>query len=168
MFYDLFSNLWGKERRITADGIEQIYYTDFTSKLEARQNGEYVNELVNEEGIVMLKNAGQVLPLPNGSKISVFGKNSVNLVYGGSGSAAGSGEYTKTIFESLDAAGFVYNPDLKDFYQSTDSGSGRPSNPRMENDGSISLSTGETPWSSYHQDVKDSFSEYGEIGRAHV
>ena len=162
MFYDLFSNLWGKERRITADGIEQIYYTDFTSKLEARQNGEYVNELVNEEGIVMLKNAGQVLPLPNGSKISVFGKNSVNLVYGGSGSAAGSGEYTKTIFESLDAAGFVYNPDLKDFYQSTDSGSGRPSNPRMENDGSISLSTGETPWSSYHQDVKDSFSEYGD------
>ena len=32
-----FSNLWGKERRITADGIEQIYYTDFETKVEARK-----------------------------------------------------------------------------------------------------------------------------------
>ena len=163
MFYDLFSNLFGKERRITADGIEQIYYTDFESKLDARSNGEYVNELINEEGIVLLKNSMNALPIPEGSKISVFGKNSVNIVYGGSGSAAGSGEYTKSLFESLEAAGFVYNPDLKDFYQSSDSGSGRPSNPRMENDGSISLSTGETPWNMYTQDVKDSFTEYDDV-----
>lgn len=163
MFYDLFSNLFGKERRITADGIEQIYYTDFESKLDARTNGEYVNELINEEGIVLLKNSANALPIPEGSKISVFGKNSVNIVYGGSGSAAGSGEYTKSLFESLEAAGFAYNPDLKDFYESSDSGSGRPSNPRMENDGSISLSTGETPWSMYTQDVKDSFAEYDDV-----
>ena len=163
MFYDLFSNLWGKERRITADGIEQIYYTDFETKAEARANGEYVNELINEEGIVLLKNNSNVLPLAQGSRISVFGKNSVNIVYGGSGSAAGSGEYTKSLFESLDAAGYIYNPELKNFYESTDSGSGRPSNPKMENDGSISLSTGETPWSNYNEDIKASFSEYDDL-----
>lgn len=162
MFYDLFSNLLGKERRITADGIEQIYYTDFESKADARANGEYVNELINEEGIVMLKNNANTLPLPQNAKISVFGKNSVKLVYGGSGSAAGSGEYTKTIFESLEAAGFAYNPQLRGFYESSDSGSGRPSNPRMENDGSISLTTGETPWTMYSQEVKDSFAEYAD------
>jgi beta-glucosidase len=163
MFYDLFSNLLGKERRITADGIEQIYYTDFTSKAEARANGEYVNELINEEGIVMLKNNANTLPIPQNAKISVFGKNSVKLVYGGSGSAAGSGEYTKTIFESLEAAGFAYNTVLRSFYESTDSGSGRPSNPRMENDGTISLSTGETPWTMYSQEVKNSFTEYSDV-----
>lgn len=162
MFYDLFSNLWGKERRITADGIEQIYYTDFESKKEARENGEVINELINEEGIVLLKNEGQSLPLPAGSKLSVFGKNSVDVVYGGSGSAQGSGEYTKTLFESLESVGFLYNPTLKSFYESSDSGSGRPSNPKMENDGSISLSTGETPWNSYSSDVKASFESYND------
>jgi beta-glucosidase len=163
MFYDLFSNLWGKERRITADGIEQIYYTDFLTKQEARLNGEAVNEQINEEGIVLLKNDASALPIPAGSKISVFGKNSVNIVYGGSGSAAGSGVYTKSLFESLEAAGFTYNPELKSFYENSESGSGRTANPRMENDGSIALVTGETPWSSYSQNVKNSFNQYNDV-----
>lgn len=160
LFYDLFSNLWGKERRITADGIEQIYYTDFETKEEARLNGELVNEKINEEGIVMLKNNANTLPLTNGAKISVFGKNSVKLVYGGSGSGAGSGLYTKTIFESLTASGFEFNPTLKEFYESSDSGNGRTSNPQMENDGSINLITGETAWDRYSNEVINSFGSY--------
>ncbi len=160
MFYDVASNVLGKERRIVAGGSDQAYTTEMTSKEEARENGEYVNELINEEGIVLLKNDQNVLPLASGSKISVFGKNSVNIVYGGSGSAAGSGEYTKSLFESLEAVGFDYNPTLKSFYESDDSGSGRPASPKMENDGSISLSTGETPWSSYGNDIISSFDEY--------
>ena len=163
LFYDLFSNLWGKERRITADGIEQVYYTDFLTKAEARLNGEQINEQITEEGIVLLKNSAQALPVSAGSKISVFGKNSVNLVYGGSGSGAGSGEYTKSLFESLEAAGFTFNPQLKDFYESSASGNGRTSNPQMENDGSIALVTGETPWSSYDSTLQNSFSEYDDV-----
>ena len=160
MFYDVASNVLGKERRIVAGGSDQAYTTEMSSKEEARKNGEYVNELINEEGIVLLKNNQDTLPLASGSKISVFGKNSVNIVYGGSGSAAGSGEFTKSLFESLEAVGFEYNPTLKSFYESDDSGSGRPGSPKMENDGSISLSTGETPWSSYGNDIISSFDEY--------
>lgn len=162
MFYDLFSNLWGKERRITADGIEQIYFTDFESKEEARINGELINERINEEGIVLLKNEQNALPIAPGSRLSVFGKNSVNLVYGGSGSAQGSGVYTKTLFESLEAAGYEFNHELKSFYESSQSGNGRTANPRMENDGSIALRTGETPWSSYDDTLITSFDSYND------
>lgn len=160
IFYDVISNVLGKERRITADGVEQIYYTDFETKEQARKNGEKVNEKINEEGIVLLKNETNALPLSPNAKVSVFGKNSVNLVYGGSGSAQGSGEFTKSIFQSLEGVGFVYNPILENFYKSAESGTGRPSNPKMENDGSISLSTGETPWASYSSTVTNSFAEY--------
>lgn len=160
IFYELFCTLWGRERMITKDGTQQIFIADFDTKEEARLNGERVNERITEEGFVLLKNDSNTLPLPKGAKISVFGKNSVNLVYGGSGSGAGSGEFTKTIFESLTAAGFSYNPTLKSFYESSDSGSGRSSNPAMENDGSISLKVGETPQSSYTQSVKNSYRDY--------
>ena len=68
----------------------------------------------------------------------------------------------RLFFESLEAVGYLYNPSLKSFYDSTSSGNGRPGNPKMENDGSISLSTGETPWADYNQDVKDSFFEYSD------
>ena len=50
--------------------------------------------------MVLLKNENNALPLKANAKVSVFGTNSVNLVYGGSGSAAPdpNGE-RKTIFD---------------------------------------------------------------------
>lgn len=162
MFYELFGNLFGKERAITASGTEVVYATEFTTKEQARLNGESVNETISEEGIVLLKNNENILPLAQGSKISVFGKNSVKLVYGGSGSGAGSGLYTKSLFESLSAAGFEYNPNLKSFYESSESGSGRTDNPKMENNGLIALKIGETPWNSYSSNVINSFSQYND------
>ena len=57
------------------------------------------NEKIAEEGFVLLKNKGGALPVytPESErnaaaeqpKVSVFGKNSVNLAYGGSGSGGG-------------------------------------------------------------------------------
>ena len=137
------------------------YEPDVANKTEARLNGELVNEQICEEGVVLLKNENNALPLAGGAKISVFGKNSVNLVYGGSGSVGGAGnEYVKSLFESLADAGFVYNPALKAFYENNNlSGPGRPKNLSM---GVPSISTGETPSGSYTQDVKSSYAQYND------
>ena len=52
------------------------YYPKTTSsKDEARENGDNFNVKLAEEGIVMLKNKDNAFPLPNGTKVSVFGKN---------------------------------------------------------------------------------------------
>lgn len=88
------------------------------SKKEAYDNGNKVNTEICEEGMILLKNENNALPLRKGAKVSVFGKSSVDLVYGGSGSAAPdkNGE-RKTIFDSLTDAGIEYNQTLENFYK---------------------------------------------------
>ena len=101
------------------------------------------------------------MPFPEGAKISVFGKNSVNISYGGSGSGGKSHVDNKTIFDSLTEAGFEYNPHLKDFYEDDSrSGNGRSNNPSIENAGISTLLTGETSQSSYSNELKSSYDNY--------
>ena len=117
-----------------------------------------------EEGTVLLKNdavnGAPALPLDAGETITVFGKNSVNLVYGGSGSASSDRTGAKTIYDSLEAAGFRYNETMKAFYEDASrSGSGRASNPSMESGVPTGIVIGETPTGDYPQNVLDSFLE---------
>ena len=86
----------------------------------------------------------------------------MNLVLGGSGSSGGNATSgAATISSSLTDAGFTVNPTLQAFYESTASGSGRPSNPSIENNSvNVPIETGETPQSSYTSAVKDSYSSY--------
>jgi len=152
---ELMNTLFGHGKRILGEGGgEKIFPADFETKAAARENGERVNEEICEEGFVLLKNESSTLPIATSAvakaRVSVFGKNSVNLVYGGSGSGAGSNEFIKTIFECLEAANFEYNKVLETFYKNTSqSGAGRSANPGMENGGAAYLNTGETPWESY-------------------
>lgn len=154
IFSSLFDIIFGRPKAILGGGRTQTFVREYDTKEEALEVANALNIRIVEEGVVMLKNEG-VLPLEKNSNISVFGKNSVNLVYGGSGSGGGKHENAKTIFESLDAAGFTYNPTLKKFYESSASGEGRSSNPEIEDRGSTgALSTGETPQSSYSRGHK--------------
>ena len=145
----------------SSDGME---YYDVGSGLETKSDAlKAANDLnvkICEEGTVLLKNENNVLPVASGITFSVFGKNSVNLVYGGSGSASSDRTGAKTIFESLSDAGFKYNETLKKFYEDTNaSGSGRANNPSMESGVPTGIEIGETPVASYTQAVKDSFKD---------
>ena len=51
-----------------------------------------LNEEIAGEGFVLLKNTQNGLPLAKNARISVFGKNSANMVLGGSGSGGGNTE----------------------------------------------------------------------------
>lgn len=157
------NQVFGGKRPIVAEGDNGIaYIQDYENKDAAYQNGNKVTEKICEEGMILLKNENNALPLKANAKVSVFGKNSVKLVYGGSGSAApdASGE-RKTIFDSLKQAGIEYNQTLVDFYNNNDkSGKGRSSNPDMENDGVGTLETGETAISAYDSSITGSYDGY--------
>lgn len=72
---------------------------------------------IAEEGMVLLKNEGNALPLESGKNINVFGWSSTNPLYGGTGSGSMSAEYeTVTVLDSLRDAGFQVNEDLVNFY----------------------------------------------------
>lgn len=167
----LMDTMFGGERskKVGTTGSHTYFETDegITDKASALAAARAVNEEICEEGFILLKNDG-VLPAEttaaNKLKVSVYGKNSVNLAYGSTGSVGGNIKNPKTIFDSLTAAGYEFNPVLKSFYESKDSGEERPSAPSMAS-GTIpsGFATGETPVSGYTEDVLSSLAEYDDL-----
>ncbi len=54
-----------------------------------------------KEGMVLLKNEGNVLPLAKGSKVALFGKASFDYVRGGGGSGEVTVSYARNLYEGL-------------------------------------------------------------------
>lgn len=74
-------------------------------------------EDIADEGIVLLENKNDTLPLAEGTKLNVFGWSSTNPVYGGTGSGSLSDSYpTVSLLEGIENAGFEVNQDLVNFY----------------------------------------------------
>ncbi len=140
---------------------ERKYVADYGSQNEALRAANDFTVKVEEEGIILLKNEDRALPLAKKSKISVFGKNSVNLVYGGSGSSIARGKMTD-LYTALKEAEFEVNPTLQSFYNNNNkSGSGRGDNPGF-GDIVYGFATGETPVSSYSSNEWNSVSSYSD------
>ena len=71
---------------------------------------------LESEGIVLLKNEDNVLPL-EGKKINIFGAGSVCPFLGGAGSGAITTDDPITFYEALDAEGIEYNTELRKLYE---------------------------------------------------
>ncbi len=71
-----------------------------------------------EEGMVLLKNESDILPLKKGSKVALFGKGTFDYVKGGGGSGDVYTKYLRNIYEGFKETKMVtiYEP-LCDFYK---------------------------------------------------
>lgn len=160
----LMDTLFGSQRPIYSDEVTSVYPTQkATNKAEAFANAQEVNLKLAEEGFVLLKNENAALPMNKGARISVFSKNSVNLSYGGSGSGGFDTSNNKDLYESLNDAGFVTNPTLKRFYESSQSGPVRTANSSdLDNGDNQKIATAETLQSKYTDAVKNSYADYSD------
>lgn len=160
----LMDTLFGSQRPIYSDEVTSVYPSQkATNKAEAFANAQEVNLKLAEEGFVLLKNENAALPMNKGARISVFSKNSVNLSYGGSGSGGFDTSNNKNLYESLNDAGFVTNPTLKSFYESSQSGPVRTANSSdLDNGDNQKIATAETPQSKYTDAVKNSYADYSD------
>lgn len=160
----LMDTLFGSQRPIYSDEVTSVYPAQkAASKAEAFANAQEVNLKLAEEGFVLLKNENAALPMNKGARISVFSKNSVNLSYGGSGSGGFDTSNNKDLYESLNDAGFVTNPTLKSFYESSQSGPVRTANSSdLDNGDNQKIATAETPQSKYTDAVKNSYADYSD------
>ena len=80
---------------------------------------------IGEEGIVLLENDNNILPLTSGTKLNVFGWGSINPILGGAGSGGLNAQFdTVGIIQSLNDAGIETNTELTQFY--TDYKADRP------------------------------------------
>lgn len=160
----LMDTLLGSQRPIYSDEVTSVYPTqEATNKAEAFANAQEVNLKLAEEGFVLLKNENAALPMNKGARISVFSKNSVNLSYGGSGSGGFDTSNNKNLYESLNDAGFVTNPTLKRFYESSQSGPVRTANSSdLDNGDNQKIAAAETPQNKYTDAVKNSYVDYSD------
>lgn len=160
----LMDTLFGSQRPIYSDEVTSVYPTQkATNKAEAFANAQEVNLKLAEEGFVLLKNENAALPMNKGARISVFSKNSVNLSYGGSGSGGFDTSNNKNLYESLNDAGFVTNPTLKSFYESSQSGPVRTANSSdLDNGDNQKIATAETPQNKYTDAVRNSYADYSD------
>ena len=89
--------------------------TDTDDAKAATAHSADITRMVEEEGIILLKNSGNALPLAE-KKVNVFGAGSVNFTYGGSGSGAGDETKNVTFYQGLANAGLETNNALEQFY----------------------------------------------------
>ena len=165
-----------------AANLDSDYYKPVHADAESlTAAGIELAERVEAEGIVLLKNENNALPLSDSEKkVSLFGRTSVDPIYTGAGSAATESSPVdyKTAFEK---EGFSINADLYNFYAnhkiSTETIKTKMMTGMGEMDveytgrGFISsmgtaLFTGdiiaEVPNADYPDSLKDSYAQYGD------
>lgn len=155
--------------KITNAAGTEYYASDYASEAEMQSAAAALCRDIEREGMVLLKNTDNALPLPSGARVSLFSQNSVDLVYGGAGAGSVDASAAPDLKTVLEAAGFAVNPVLWDFY-STGAGSAyRKEVPNLLGAGNFAAH--EPPQSLFTQEVTDSLGDYGDaaivvIGRS--
>ncbi|MBE6977773.1 MAG: hypothetical protein E7438_03920 [Ruminococcaceae bacterium] len=142
---------------VDAEPSIKFYESDYGSDEARLEAGYELVKQVEGEGAALLMNNG-ALPLKKGSSVSLFSTSSVNLVYGGTGSANVDASKADNLFTAMDKVGFHVNQTLWDFYLT---GEGSKYH-RVAADYTKGAEIGEAPWSAYTQDVLDSVAVYGD------
>ena len=141
-----------------------VYYeSDFETDEQMYEYGDDICQTVEAEGATLLLNENNALPLSKGDKVSTLSSNSVDLVYGGTGSGNVDASEADDLKTALEKSGFKVNETLWDFYKT---GAGAAYNRSAASGESAVLagqaSINEVPMDVYTDDVKNSIAEYGD------
>lgn len=151
----------GKFWELENEDKSAVYYSsDFATEEERVTKGYELVKQVEAEGATLLLNEDKVLPLTEGTKVSLFSTSSVNLVYGGTGSGNIDASRAKNLKEALEDVGIQVNPVLWDFYLSEEN------EQYLREVGSTVTTkaavTSEMPWEVYSEEALDSVGEYND------
>ena len=138
-----------------------VYYEgDYATTEERIAAGKEIVYQTEAEGAALLVNDNNALPLDDGNKISLFSSSSVNVVYGGTGSANVDASTCDNLKQAAEKSGFEINETLWNFYAEGEASE----YVRVESSlfSSAETTIAEVPWDVYTDDVKASFAEYGD------
>lgn len=97
---------------LLSPGFSEYPYSD----APALQANAAIARRAASEGVVLLKNETQTLPLANTQKLAVFGNTSYELISGGTGSGDVNEAYTVSLVEGLKNNQFAFDQQLQDHY----------------------------------------------------
>ena len=90
----------------------EYYKTDYPSAEAIDDAAKATTKEIAGEGITLLKNSNDALPLTTPASVSLFGRRSVDTVWGGTGSGAGDANQCISIADAFTAEGFKVNETL--------------------------------------------------------
>ena len=114
-------------------------------------------EELESEGIVLLRNENNALPLAAGAKVNLFGYASIDPIYGGTGSGAGDTSSNVDAVAGLQNAGLMVNEELVQFYR--ESGVSRA---QQSGFSGSDFTPAEVSASSYPEDILAGAKEYSD------
>lgn len=121
-------------------------------------------ELIEAEGIVLLKNDNDVLPVATSSgstKVSVFGVGGRDFVYGGTGSGSVDTSTAPTLIDALLESGYSVNETLQEFYTNGRGKNYISTTANISGGGEYVIN--ECPESAFTNPVKNSFTNYNDM-----
>ncbi|WP_235143666.1 glycoside hydrolase family 3 protein [Bifidobacterium moukalabense] len=134
------------------------FTSDYASDEEREQALANMGTDILREGVTLLRNENDTLPLKKTAKISVFGQDSVDPVYGGGGAGSIDTSKARSLMDAFGKAGFDVNPTLTEFYTT---GAGKDyRKTSIDAYGKGAFAVNEVPASAYTDDVRKSFASY--------
>ena len=143
----------------SSENIDSEYFkSDYTDKNDyIKDVSEFCCKL-ESEGLVLLTNENNALPLPAKAKVSFFAQGSVTLNYGSSGSSATDTDTYGSLKDAFESKDFSVNADLWQWYKS------RTNNLRKNTvEGLVKTYTvNESEWSDVRAVNSENFANYGD------
>lgn len=155
-------------RIVKGDSNENTDYftSDFASDEERAAYEAELCAAVEAEGATLLLNNNNALPLASGAKVSLFGRGSVDLMYGGTGSGGVSTDDAPTMKDALTEKGIQINETLWNWYDSADITEKysrvTPSAIADVLEANGQYAVNEAPWAEVESANSTSFAEYGD------
>ncbi len=96
--------------------LDQVFAEVKVLDEETVASSKELAENIAGEGITLLKNDSDSLPISTGTKLNVFGWGSTQPIYGGTGSGDVDESQAVSLLQGLKNAGFELNDELSQFY----------------------------------------------------
>ncbi len=144
----------------------EYYSLDGKSETEVSDFARSTTKSIAGEGMVLLKNNG-ALPLrtsKSGSadkKVTLLGRRSVDMVFGGTGSGSGDASQCTTLVDALTAAGYSVNDTVTKMY-SDNLGAVPVAENTMDKPATMTYYIGEFPQSYYSSGITSTFANFND------
>ena len=131
------------------------YDKQYRGRGAATEDAKNVVIEIEGEGIVLLKNDNNTLPLASGTQVSLIGRYAADPVYGGAGSGTVDPNDCTTLHDGIAGSGLVVN-DTAFNWISENYENYAKANITMDNPATATYYIGEIPWADYSAEAQTS------------